>query len=154
MSYSDNQRQHYIEINHLQDSHIDKKLLYQYRRVLPQRKYIGRTESGLKIFFEETTGSLMKRNYGKSDVVTSWTLLYSDGEKSEKLTKNFKEEIIFIEGYSKEYIDNFLKNNNKRTNVLAKEKKERKRYTIWADAEEFEIIQDFIRKLRLRNENN
>ena len=80
-------REQYIKINDLQDSYIDKKILYQYRRVLPERKEVGKTIDGNKIFFEETRGSLVKRNYGKSDVVTSWNLLISDGEKSEILTQ-------------------------------------------------------------------
>ena len=145
-------REQYIKINDLQDSYIDKKILYQYRRVLPERKEVGKTIDGNKIFFEETRGSLVKRNYGKSDVVTSWNLLISDGEKSEILTQEKFNAIIDIIKFTAEFssidIENFIANNTKRTNALITKKKNRKRRSIWADDEEFEIIQEFIRKLR------
>lgn len=145
----------YLEDNHLIDSHIDKKILYQYRNVIPQRKYVGRTDK-YKIFFEETRGSLLKRNYGKSDKVTSWTLLYSDGEKPERITKDFieKNEIIYYDGYSEEFLFNFLKNNNKRTNGL-EVKKDYKRHTMFVTDDEYDMIKDFIKKIReVKDENN
>lgn len=151
MGYNkDKERQQYIEFHHLQDSYIDKNILYQSQNVLPERKYVGRTENGDKIFFEETSGSVVKRNYGKSEVVTSWNLLISHNEKSELMTKEKMKilNIVYYDGYSKEYLMNFLEKNNKRNNALNPSTNERKRYTIWADAEEFEIIQDFIKKLR------
>ena len=115
-------REQYIKINDLQDSYIDKKILYQYRRVLPERKEVGKTIDGNKIFFEETRGSLVKRNYGKSDVVTSWNLLISDGEKSEILTQEKFNAIIDIIKFTAEFssidIENFIANNTKRTNAL------------------------------------
>lgn len=154
MYNKEKERNLYIKQNHLQDSYIDKKIIYQYKNVIPQRKYVGRTTNGCKIFFEETRGSLVKRNYGKSKNVTSWNLLISDGEKSEIITKKKFDEIIdiikFTDDYTCEYIENFIANNNKRTNALDTTKKERKRHSIWADDEEFEIIQEFIKKLRKR----
>ena len=151
MGYNkDKERQQYIEFHQLQDSYIDKNILYQYQNVLPERKYVGRTVDGYKIFFEETRGSLAKRNYGKSENVTSWNLLISYNDKSELMTKEKMKilDIVYYDGYSKEYLINFLKKNNKRNNALNPSTTERKRYTIWVDAEEFEIIQDFIKKLR------
>lgn len=155
MTYSnDNEREKYIKFHHLQDSYIDKKIIYQYRNVIPQQKIVGKTVNNERIFFEETRGSLVKRNYGKSKEVTSWNLLISDGIKSEILTQEKFDEIVdiitFFGDYTCEYIENFIANNTKRTNVLKVNKKFRKRYTIWADAEEFEIIQEFIKKLRER----
>ena len=142
----DKERQHYIEINHLEDSYIDKNLLYQYNKVLPQRNYVGRTESGYKVFYEETQTSLKKRNYGKSDVVTSWNLLYSDGDKSEKVTKEFIENngFYFYDGYSIGSLMYFLENNSKCLNALDN----RKNCTINVTEEEFEMVQEFLKKVR------
>lgn len=147
----DYKRNHYIKTNNLQDSYIDKKIIYQYRRVLPERMIVGKTKDGkYQIFFEETRGSLKKRNYGKSDVVTSWNLLFSNGKKSNLVTMDFlkKNEITFATGYSINYLIEFVQNNNKRTNALNTKKHERARHSIWVDDDEFEIIQEFIKKLR------
>lgn len=155
MYNKDKERNLYIEQNCLQDSYIDKKIIYQYRKVIPQRKDIGITLNGEKIFFEETQGSLLKRNYGKSENVTSWNLLISDGKKSEIITKKKFDEIVDIikiinADYTTLDIENFISKNCKRVNVLDTTRKERKRRSIWADDEEFEIIQQFIKKLRKR----
>ena len=149
----DKERQQYIELNHLQDSYIDKKILYQYKNVLPERRFLGKTkDEKYKIFYEETRGSLVKRNYGKSQNVTSWNLLFSDGEKSEKITKEFlQNNELTLFDCSKDDLMNFIENNSKRVNPLdTSMKKDRRRRSIWANDEEFEIIQEFIRKLRAR----
>lgn len=153
MTYNkDEERNLYIKQNNLTDSYIDKKIIYQYRNVIPQRKCIGTTLNGEQIFFEETQGSLLKRNYGKSENVTSWNLLISDGIKSEIITKNKFDEIIDIIRFTNDYtsldLENFITKNCKRVNALETKTNERKRRSIWADDEEFKYIKEFIQKLR------
>lgn len=143
------ERINYINMNKLQDSYIDKNIIYQYRKVVPQRIYIGKSKN-YDIFFEETRGSLLKRNYGKAGNVTSWNLLYSDGKKSEKITKeNIKDfDFVFKNNYSIDDINNYLKNNSKRMNGLNPVKTDRKTRQIWVNDEEFLIVQEFVKKLR------
>ena len=154
MTYNkESERQQYIEKYKLQDSYIDKKIIYQYKNVIPERRFLGKTKDGkYQIFYEETRGSLVKRNYGKSDIVTSWNLLYSNNEKSEKITKEFlKNNELVLFGCSKDDLMNFINKKSKRVNPLdTRIKKERKCHSIWVDDEEFEIVQEFIRKLRVR----
>ena len=132
------------------DSHIDKKILYQYRNVQPERKNVGVTRRGYKIFFEETRGSLCKRNYKKSDKVTSYNLVYSDGKETKMVTKEFLEanNIQFYGNYNKDMLINYLDTKSKRTDALTFEYKNRKLYNVYVTEEEKEMIKALLKKMR------
>jgi len=150
-------RQNYIKEHNLEDSYIDKKILYQYRNVIPERMLLATSrDNKYKIFFEETRGSLVKRNYGKSEKVTSWNLLISNNKMSNKITKeNINvllkfDNFIFYDGYSKITLIDFINKNCKRFNGLEKKEIEMKNKSIWCNDEEFKLIKEFLRKLRAR----
>lgn len=147
------QQDKYIIDNGLNQSYIDKKVLWQCRPLLPEIKIVGKDKNnGNIIFFEETSGSLQKRHYGKINKATSFNLVYFDGEKSNLVTRNYlvKAKIEYNDDYDLPMLNKFLDNNNHRFNALDNEK--RKRYSYNLTERENEIVREFVRKLRLYGE--
>lgn len=150
------QKEEYIEANNLQDSYVTKNALWQCRPLLPERKKVGTDNRGNEIFFEETKGSLQSRHYGKINEPSSFNLIYIENSKAEKVTMEYLESctmIAFNDGYNIEFLINFLENNNKRFNALKGVRK--KQYYFSLSEEEYQLVEDFIRKMRAyKNENN
>ena len=135
--------------NLLKDSYIEFKYLYQCRELTPERIEVGKDENNNTIFFEETSGSLQRRHYGKSDKATSYNLIYSDGEKAHLVTKTYLRavKIDFNDGYDMEMLFDFLKNNNHRFNALNNEK--RRNCFFYLSEREIELVKEFIKKMRM-----
>lgn len=149
IEFKKKQADEYIKKNGLENSYISRSVLLQCKELLPEVKLVGKDENNNIIFFEETSGSLQKRHYGKSDKATSFNLLYNDGTKTEKVTKNYLlgKNIIFNEGYDMAQLHHFIENNNKCFNAL--EKKEKKiKCSFYLSEEEIDIVKDFVKKMR------
>ena len=140
----------YIAEHKLTDSFIDKKFLYQVRPTLPERKEVGTTENGIKIYFEETQGSLRNRHYGYKNKVTSWNLIYVENGQAKIANEKWLEgQIIdFADDFDIDTLKDFLKNNNRQFNALDKQKCGRKSISIWVTDEEYEYVMKFLKKLR------
>lgn len=147
--YRKEQQDKYINDNGLNQSYIDKRVLWQCRPLLPEVKIVGKDKNGNIIFFEETCGSLQKRHYGNSIKASSFNLVYFDGKKSSLVTRNYliTTKIDYNDGYDLPTLNKFLDNNNHRFNALNGEK--RKRYSYNLTADENEIVREFVRKMRL-----
>lgn len=144
-------KEEYITTNNLTDSHIDIKLLYQYRPTLPTRIVVG-YKDGYPLFFEETASSLMKRHYGYNDKITRYKLV-SNGKE----VKSLKGVVITNNEYNYDFLQNFINTTDRNINLLdpkewqrgrKKGDVERKKHNIWCSDEEFKYIKEFARKLR------
>ena len=147
----------YIAEHNLTNSFIDKKFLYQVRPTLPEKKYVGVTNTGIRLYFEETQGSLRNRHYGYKNKVTSWNLIYVDlnGIPQKVNEKWLEGQIIdFIGDFDIDTLKDFLKNNNRRFNALDKQKCGRKSISIWVTDEEYEYVMKFLKKLRTYKDEN
>ena len=76
-------------------------------------------------------------------------MLYNDGIKTEKVTKDFllNKTIIFKEGYNIEQLHHFIENNNKCFNALEKKGKKIK-CSFYLSENEIDIVKDFVKKMR------
>ena len=112
----------YAQEHNLTDTLISLQVLRQCRPDLPERKEVGKTKDGLRILFEETQGSLMKRHYGysNSEHATSWYLIYIENGQAKKVDKKWLEgQIIdFKDEFNMEILFNYLNNNNRRFDGL------------------------------------
>ena len=138
----------YKKNNNLEQSYISDSVLWQSRPLLPTVKIVGKDGNGNVVFYEETSGSLQKRHYGKSDVATSYNLLYNDGIKTRLVTKEYLKNNVFElkEEYNIDKLVKFIENNNNRFNALDKEKTKPCQFKL--TDEEHEIVKDFIKKMR------
>ena len=149
----------YIKEQNLNDSLIDKKFLYQVRPDLPERKEVGTTKDGLRILFEETQGSLLKRHYKYTDSehATSWHLIYIENGQAKKVDKKWLEgQIIdFNNDFDIEILTNYLKSNNRRFDGLNGKKTGKIQRSIWLTDDEYEYVLTFVEKMRrVKNEDN
>lgn len=142
----------YIKEQNLSDSLINKKFLYQVRPDLPERKEVGTTKDGLRILFEETQGSLLKRHYKytKSEHATSWQLIYIENGQAKKVNKKWLEgQIIdFKDEFDMEILFNYLKSNNRRFDGLNGKKTGKIQRSIWLTDDEYEYVLEFVEKMR------
>jgi len=142
----------YIKEQNLNDSLIDKKFLYQVRPDLPERKEVGTTKDGLRILFEETQGSLLKRHYKYTDSehATSWHLIYIENGQAKKVDKKWLEgQIIdFNNDFDIEILTNYLKSNNRRFDGLNGKKTGKIQRSIWLTDDEYEYVLTFVEKMR------
>jgi len=158
MTVIDNEiRKQYLKDNNLLDSHIDIKILYQYRGTLPARISVG-TKNNMPLFFEETASSLMKRHYGYNDKVTRYKLICNCDE-----IHDLRDVIITNDNYTIDFLKKFINTLDKNVNLIDPKQWKRGRKTIvegrrkhmvWCNDEEFEYVKEFIKRLRGRNENN
>lgn len=142
----------YAQEHNLTDTLISLQVLRQCRPDLPERKEVGRTSDGLRILFEETQGSLLKRHYKytSSEHATSWQLIYIENGQANKVDKKWLEgQIIdFNNDFDIEILTNYLKSNNRRFNALDNKKSEKKQRSIWLTDDEYEYVIMFIEKMR------
>ena len=138
----------YIEDNGLKESYIKPEELWRYRSVLPEVKMVGKDENGNKIFFEETSGSLAKRHYGKFDKANSFNLCVFNGAETKLVTNDYlaTAKIEFNEGYNLEMLSNFINNKNKRYNPLKHAK--RIKCSFYLTEEEIELVKKFVERIR------
>ena len=143
----------YIKQHNLEDSFIDYRNLYLYRKAQPERRKVGYSGNNV-IFFEETLGSLKNRNYESNKEVTSWNLVYYNGETTQKVTQEWLESVVinFNGEYDKKDLINFLSTNTKRTNPLNPKRKRKARHIFLYD-EEYEYVKLFLKKLRGQKDN-
>ena len=142
----------YAQEHNLTDTLISLQVLRQCRPDLPERKEVGTTKDGLRVLFEETQGSLLKRHYGysKSEHATSWHLIYIENGQAKKVDKKWLEgQIIdFKDEFDIEILINYLKSNNRRFNALDNKKSEKKQRSIWLTDDEYEYVLTFVEKMR------
>ena len=142
----------YAQEHNLTDTLISLQVLRQCRPDLPERKEVGKTSNGLRILFEETQGSLLKRHYKytNSEHATSWQLIYIENGQAEKVDKKWLEgQIIdFNNDFNMEILFNYLKSNNRRFNGLNGKKSEKKQRSIWLTDDEYEYVLTFVEKMR------
>ena len=83
----------YAQEHNLTDTLISLQVLRQCRPDLPERKEVGITSNGLRILFEETQGSLLKRHYKYTDSehATSWALIYIENGQAKKVDEKWLE---------------------------------------------------------------
>lgn len=148
----------YAQEHNLTDTLISLQVLRQCRPDLPERKEVGTTKDGLRILFEETQGSLLKRHYGysKSEHATSWHLIYIENGQAKKVDKKWLEgQIIdFKDEFNMEILLKYLKSNNRRFNALDNKKSEKKQRSIWLTDDEYEYVLIFVEKMRrVKNES-
>ena len=139
----------YIKKYDLQNSFIEPRKLYLYRKAQPIKQEIGTTNNGDVIFFEETLGSIVNRHKGTKAEPTSWNLVYCNGETTQEVTHEWLQSatINFTSEYDKKDLINFLTTKTKRTNPL-KPNKKRKQRTLCLFDDEYEYVKLFIKKLR------
>ena len=142
----------YAQEHNLTDTLISLQVLRQCRPDLPERKEVGTTKDGLRILFEETQGSLLKRHYKytKSEHATSWHLIYIENGQAKKVDKKWLEgqTIDFNNDFDIEILFDYLKSNNRRFNALDGEKSKKKQRSIWLTDDEYEYVIMFIEKMR------
>lgn len=142
----------YAQEHNLTDTLISLQVLRQCRPDLPERKEVGKTSNGLKILFEETQGSLLKRHYKytNSEHATSWQLIYIENGQAKKVDEKWLEgQIIdFSNDFDIEILFNYLKSNNRRFNALDNKKSEKKQRSIWLTDDEYEYVLTFVEKMR------
>ena len=143
----------YAQEHNLTDTLISLQVLRQCRPDLPERKEVGKTFDGLKILFEETQGSLLKRHYGysKSEHATSWNLIYIDenGQAKKVDEKWLEGQIIdFNDEFDMEILLMYLKTNNRRWNALDGKKSKKKQRSIWLTDDEYDYVLEFVEKMR------
>ena len=149
----------YAQEHNLTDTLISLQVLRQCRPDLPERKEVGTTKDGLRILFEETQGSLLKRHYKYTDSkhATSWHLIYIENGQAKKVDKKWLEgQIIdFKDEFDMEILINYLKSNNRRFNGLDGKRTEKKQRSIWLSDKEYEYVIKFVEKMRgMKSENN
>lgn len=142
------QKDDYIKNNSLEQSYIETKVLWQCKPLLPEVKIVGKDENNNIIFFEETSGSLQKRHYGKFEKANSYNLLVNNGNETKKITKQYLNQAVinFNKGYDMELLLNFIENNNPCFNALDCEKKNSYRFSL--SDKEYLIVKEFIDKMR------
>ena len=138
----------YIETNDLRGSHIPYSFLYQVRGTIPERKEIGRTESGKYVFLEETKHSLLTRHYGYNENQKQcFNIVITNKEQQGKVIKDYdefykisyqKDEITFNKNYDMEYIKKFYGINK----II------RKQYNFNLSEKEHTIVRKFVEKLK------
>lgn len=142
----------YAQEHNLTDTLISLQVLRQCRPDLPERKEVGKTSDGLRILFEETQGSLLKRHYGysKSEHATSWHLIYIENGQAKKVDKKWLESQIidFNNGFDMEILFNYLKSNNRRFDGLNGKKTGKIQRSIWLTDDEYEYVLTFVEKMR------
>lgn len=143
----------YIKLNGLENSFIDKKILYQYRPTMPDIKFVAST-SDFIVMFEETHGSLRNRHYGYNgqNKPSSYNLIIVDKDGNVRLFTydDLKkiENINLMNGYTDIDIERFLNTDNKRKNGLSYKKTGRKQVLFYVTDEEKRILKEFLEKLR------
>lgn len=142
----------YAQEHNLTDTLISLQVLRQCRPDLPERKEVGKTSDGIRILFEETQGSLLKRHYKYTDSehATSWHLIYIENGQAKKVDKKWLEgQIIdFKDEFDMETLNNYLKSNNRRFNGLDGKRTEKKQRSIWLSDKEYEYVIKFVEKMR------
>lgn len=142
----------YAQQHNLTDTLISLQVLRQCRPDLPERKEVGTTKDGLRVLFEETQGSLLKRHYKYSDSehATSWALIYIENGRAKKVDESWlqSQAINFNEEFDMEILLNYLKSNNRRFNGLTGKKSEKKQRSIWLTDDEYEYVIMFVEKMR------
>jgi len=150
----------YAQEHNLTDTLISLQVLRQCRPDLPERKEVGTTKDGLKVLFEETQGSLLKRHYKYTDSehATSWNLIYIDENgQTKKVNKTWleRQKIVFNNDFDMEILTNYLKNNSKRFDGLNGKRTEKKNRAMFLTDEEYKYVIKFVEKMRgIKNENN
>ena len=147
-----NRQLKYAQEHNLTDTLISLQVLRQCRPDLPERKEVGKTSDGLRILFEETQGSLLKRHYGysKSEHATSWQLIYIENGQANKVDEKWLEgQIIdFNDEFDIEILLKYLRTNSRRWNALDGKKSKKKQRSIWLTDDEYEYVIMFIEKMR------
>ena len=142
----------YAQEHNLTDTLISLQVLRQCRPDLPERKEVGITKDGLRILFEETQGSLLKRHYKytKSEHATSWHLIYIENGQAKKVDEKWLEgqTIDFNDGFDMEILLTYLKTNSKRWNGFNGKKTDKRQRSIRVTDEEYEYVMKFLKKLR------
>ena len=142
----------YAQEHNLTDTLISLQVLRQCRPDLPERKEVGRTKDGLRILFEETQGSLLKRHYKytKSEHATSWQLIYIENGQAKKVDEKWLEgQIInFNSDFDMGILIKYLKTNSRRWNGLNGQKTKKKSRHIWLTDDEYEYVIKFVEKMR------
>lgn len=142
----------YAQEHNLTDTLISLQVLRQCRPDLPERKEVGKTKDGLRILFEETQGSLLKRHYGysKSEHATSWQLIYIENGQAKKVDKKWLEDQIidFNDEFDMEILTKYLKTNSRRFDGLNGKKTGKIQRSIWLTDDEYEYVLTFIEKMR------
>lgn len=132
-------------------SYIKQQTLSMCKTVTPETKEVGTASNGDRIFFEETEGSLKNRYYGYNGQTepSSWNLLYQHNNELNKVTKDYLENINieFNEGYDMDLINYALSQKRNNFNPF-KKPSDRKKVTIWVNDKEFEMVKEFIRRVR------
>lgn len=147
----------YAQEHNLTDTLISLQVLRQCRPDLPERKEVGITSNGLRILFEETQGSLLKRHYKytKSEHATSWHLIYIENGQAKKVDKKWLEgQIIdFKDEFNMEILLKYLKTNSRRFDGLNGKKTGKIQRSIWLTDDEYEYVLTFVEKMRrVKNE--
>ena len=142
----------YAQEHNLTDTLISLQVLRQCRPDLPERKEVGKTSDGLRILFEETQGSLLKRHYGysKAEHATSWQLIYIENGQAKKVDENWLQSQIidFDDEFNMEILLKYLRTNNRRWNALDGKKSKKKQRSIWLTDDEYEYVLTFVEKMR------
>lgn len=142
----------YAQEHNLTDTLISLQVLRQCRPDLPERKEVGTTKDGLRILFEETQGSLLKRHYKYTDSehATSWALIYIENGQAKKVDKKWLEgQIIdFKDEFNIEILFNYLKSNNRRFDGLNGKKTGKIQRSIWLTDDEYEYVLEFVERMR------
>ena len=142
----------YAQEHNLTDTLISLQVLRQCRPDLPERKEVGTTKDGLRVLFEETQGSLLKRHYKYTDSehATSWHLIYIENGQAKKVDKKWLEgQIIdFNNDFDIEILTNYLKSNNRRFDGLNGKKTGKIQRSIWLTDDEYDYVLEFVEKMR------
>ena len=142
----------YAQEHNLTDTLISLQVLRQCRPDLPERKEVGRTSDGLRILFEETQGSLLKRHYKYTDSehATSWHLIYIENGQAKKVDEKWLEgQIIdFNDEFNMEILFKYLNTNSRRWNGFNGQKTKKKQRGIWLTDDEYEYVIMFVEKMR------
>lgn len=142
----------YAQEHNLTDTLISLQVLRQCRPDLPERKEVGTTKDGLRILFEETQGSLLKRHYKYTDSehATSWHLIYIENGQAKKVDKKWLagQTIDFNDDFDIEILTNYLKSNNRRFDGLNGKKTGKIQRSIWLTDDEYEYVLEFIERMR------
>lgn len=145
----------YAQEHNLTDTLISLQVLRQCRPDLPERKEVGRTSDGLRILFEETQGSLLKRHYGysKSEHATSWHLIYIENGQAKKVDENWLQSQIidFNNEFDMGILLKYLKTNSRRFDGLNGKTTGKTQRSIWLTDEEYEQVIKFVENLRNNN---
>lgn len=142
----------YAQQHNLTDTLISFQVLRQCRPDLPERKEVGITKDGLRVLFEETQGSLLKRHYKYTDSehATSWALIYIENGQAKKVDESWlqSQTINFNEEFDIEVLLKYLKTNSRRWNGFNGQKTKKKQRSIWLTDDEYEYVIMFVEKMR------